>query len=323
MNIIVRFLLKIISSPKINMREWYKRIRRIQEFFALSVKNRYEFLDWHIYAEDGSHEIPIRVFQPDVKRSNELLLFIHGGGWVLGNVDTYTKDCSKLSNRTGRTVLSVDYSKAPEHPFPAGFNDVYQVTDRLLTDLKTTGLLEGNELTLVGNSAGANLVAAVSLRLRDEGKTIPTKQILINPVTYWAHDERSPFKSVCENATDYGLTAKKMQEYMDMYEPDIGARQSPYVAPLMTQDFSKQPASLIIISEFDPLRDEGLMYGELLEEAGNSVEVFEATQTVHNYIFGPLNHKIVEDSYDLIERFLDNHLKGSDAYDETGSSKPE
>ena len=321
MNIIMRFALKILSSPKINMREWYKRIRRVQDIFAGRVENKYEFLDWRYYAKDGTHNIKIRIFQPDKKSSDELLVFIHGGGWVLGNVDTYTKDCIKLANRTGRIVLAVDYSKAPEYPFPAGFNDVYQVTNDLMTGLKTKDLLGAKELVLIGNSAGANLVAAVSLRLRDEGKEIPKKQILINPVTYWVHDESSPFKSVHENATGYGLTAKKMQEYMAMYEPDVEERKSPYVAPVMADNFSDQPETLILVSEFDPLRDEGVMYGHLLQEAGNSVEIFEATNTVHDYIFGPLSNQIVEDSYELMKRFLENRLKGSEEYDEVGSKK--
>lgn len=319
----MRFMLKVISSPKINMREWYKRIRKVQDIFASRVKKKYEFLDWRFYANDGSHKIPLRIFQPDSKSSDELLVFIHGGGWVLGNVDTYTKDCIKLANRTGRLVLAVDYSKAPEYPFPAGFNDVYQVTNDLMRGLKTKGLFGAKELVLIGNSAGANLVAAVSLRLRDEGKELPRKQILINPVTYWAHDERSPFKSVQENATGYGLTAKKMQEYMAMYEPNAAERKSSYVAPMMADDFSDQPETLILVSEFDPLRDEGVMYGQLLQEAGNKVEIFEATNTVHDYIFGPLSNQIVEDSYELIKRFLENRLKGSDEYDEAGSEKSE
>ena len=174
---------------------------------------------------------------------------------------------------------------------------------------------------LIGNSAGANLVAAVSLKLRDEGEEIPKKQILINPVTYWAHDESSPFRSLHENATGYGLTAKKMQEYMAMYEPDVEERKSPYVAPVMADNFSDQPETLILVSEFDPLRDEGVMYGHLLQEAGNSVEIFEATNTVHDYIFGPLSNQIVEDSYELMKRFLENRLKGSEEYDEVGSKK--
>lgn len=323
MNIFIRLILKIISSPKINMRQWYKRIRKLQDVFSRVVKNKYEFLDWHINADDRSDQIQTRLFQPDKKTSEELLVFIHGGGWVLGNVDTYTKDCIKLANRTGRIVLAVDYAKAPEHPFPAGFNDVYHVTNALMKRLNARDLFGTKDLVLIGNSAGANLVAAVSLRLRDERKQMPSKQILINPVTYWAHDETSPFKSIRENATDYGLTAKKMQEYMAMYETDVEKRKIPYVAPLMTEDFSGQPDTLIIVSEFDPLRDEGIMYGLLLQEAGNSVDIFEATNTAHNYIFGPLTNKIVEDSYELMKKFLENRLKGSEQYDEAASEESE
>lgn len=311
MNKLKRLALKLLSSPNINMQESYKRVRKFQELLMTSPIDRFRFMDQKIFSADKTHEIPIRIFQPKKKRSHELLLFIHGGGWVIGSNDTYTKDCIKMADETGRTVLSVDYLKAPEHPFPAGFDDCFRVANLIIQQLKITGIEEADRLTLIGNSAGANLVAAISLRLEHEGKQGPHKQILINPVTYWNHDERSPFGSVEENGYDYGLTAKKMQEYMQMYEPDERKRQSPYIAPLLAEDVSDQPETLIITSEFDPLRDEGEAYGYLLLEAGNQVRIIRAMDTVHNYIFGPISEPIVQKSYELIEDFLEGRLKGS------------
>lgn len=309
MNALTKFILKIFSSPRIDMQESYRKVRKIQDLAAKPQRESYRILDRKIYAEDLSHEIPVRMFQPKIKRSNELLLFFHGGGWVIGSIETYTRQCIQLADTLGRTVLAVDYLKAPENPFPAGFEDCYRVADLLISHPELTGISGANELTLIGNSAGGNLAAAVSLRLRDEGKTLPKRQILINPVTYWNHDERSPFASVEENGYDYGLTNKKMQEYMEMYEPDEVKRQSPYIAPLMAEDFSNQPDTLIITSEFDPLRDEGEAYGHLLKDAGNKVKVFRAMDTVHNYIFGPLTSQIEIKTYRLMEDFLDNKLK--------------
>lgn len=323
MNALTKFVLKVFSSPKIDMHESYKSVRKFQELTATPQKEKYRILDREIYSEDLTHEIPVRIFHPKVKVSDELLLFFHGGGWVIGSIDSYTRDCIQLADELGRTILAVDYLKAPENPFPAGFDDCYRVADILINQPDLSGITGAAELVFMGNSAGGNLAAAVSLRLRDEGKQLPKKQILINPVTFWNHDERSPFASVEENGFDYGLTNKKMQEYMEMYEPNEAARQSPYIAPIMTDDFTNQPETLIITSEFDPLRDEGEAYGHLLKDAGNNVRIFRAQDTVHNYIFGPLTSDIKNKSYQLMKGFLDNTLKGSDSLGEKEGDKSE
>lgn len=311
MNLFTRAILKLISNPAINMHKAYKLVRNLEKLIPITHREKYKFMDRKFYSSDGTHEIPVRVFMPKQQKSDEILLFFHGGGWVTGSIDSYTSDCIKLAEFTGRVVLSVDYLKAPENPYPAGFEDCYLVSKNLIEQLGLGGLFGATEISLMGNSAGGNLAAAISLRLRDEGQTLPAKQILINPVTYWTHDERSPFRSVEENGHDYGLTAKKMVEYMEMYEPDEAQRKSAYVSPLMADDFSKQPDSLIITSEFDPLRDEAEVYGHLLSQAGNQVDIIRANDTVHNYIFGPIHDKKVEESYQIIKDFLDGKLKGS------------
>lgn len=319
MNTLKRFALKLLSSPTINMHESYKFVRQLQKVFVTPSKSRFQYLDQEIYSADQSHEIPIRIFRPKKLMSSDIILFFHGGGWVLGNIDTYTKDCRRLADQMGRIVLAVDYLKAPENPYPAGFEDCYHVAQLLLSRPDLTGIKGARNIIIVGNSAGGNLAAAVSLRLRNEGKPLPSKQILINPVTYWRHDEASPFKSVEENGYDYGLTAKKMQEYMEMYEPDEVKRQNPYIAPLMTEDFSNQPDTLVISSEFDPLRDEGEVYGYMLLEAGNQVEIMRAKDTIHNFLFAPLNEDIIDTTYLLIKDYLENHLRRSDIRGESES----
>lgn len=311
MNTLKRLALKLISSPLINMHESYKFIRGLEKLNTPS-QEQFHYLDKKIYSADGTHEIPVRIFHPTQQTSSELLLFFHGGGWVLGDINTYTKDCSRLAEETGRIVLSVDYLKAPEHPYPAGFEDCYHIAQLLLKSPELSGIENARDVVIVGNSAGGNLAAAVSLRLRDEEVNLPHKQILINPVTYWRHDEQSPFKSIEDNGFDYGLTAKKMQEYMEMYEPDEEKRQSPYIAPLLANDFSNQPETLVISSEFDPLRDEGEVYGYMLLEAGNDVEIMRAKDTVHNFLFAPINEDIIDMTYQLIKDFLEDRLRGSE-----------
>lgn len=309
MNPLFRVFLKLVSSPRIDMQEDYLWIRKMQGILAAKPKNNYRILDHQIFAEGDTHNIPVRVFHPKEKRHDDILLFFHGGGWVLGNIDTYTNDCIRMAEHTGRVVLSVDYRKAPEYPYPAGFDDCYRVADILLHQLELTGIPNVSFISLIGDSAGGNLVAAVSLRLQKEGKKLPEKQVLINPVTNWDHTEDSSYESIRENGYDYGLTSKKMQDYMEMYEPDEELRKLPYISPLMAKDLSGQPDTLMITAEFDPLRDEGEAYGEALADAGNRVKVYRMYDTVHNFITGPITTPAVQKAYELINDFLNEPIK--------------
>lgn len=305
MNPFFKFVLKLMSSPKINMQEDYQFVRKMQQLFSKGPKKGYIILDHKIYSKNHSHDIPVRVFHPKEKRHEDALVFVHGGGWVTGNIDTYTTTCINMAELTGRVVYSVNYRLAPEHPYPAGLEDCYQVIDVLLNHLELTRLANASKLTLIGDSAGANLIAAVSLKLRDEGKIVPAKQILLYPVTYWDHTENSPFESIRTNGYDYGLTAKKMQEYMELYSPDLEIRQSAYISPLMAFDLSRQPDTLIITAEFDPLRDEGEAYGEKLQSAGNHVVIHRIKETVHGFITYPTFVEPVVEAYEVINAFLD------------------
>ena len=156
----------------------------------------------------------------------------------------------------------------------------------------------------MGDSAGGNLAAAVSLKLRNENEKLPIKQVLIYPLTYWEHNENSPYESVRENGYDYGLTIKKINEYMEMYVPNEEERKSPYVAPLLAEDFRNQPDTLVITSEFDPLRDEGEAYGRALKEAGNHVEIKRILNSVHGFITYPPFVDPLTESYKLMNEFL-------------------
>lgn len=307
MNPFVRFILKLISSPKINMQEDYVWIRKLQQFFSKKPRNGYRIMDKKIYSQDRSHDIPVRIFFPKDPLTEDALVFFHGGGWVIGDIDTYTNACKNMADLTGRMVYSVDYRLAPEFPFPSGLEDCYRVAETLMTHLELSGLMDASQITLIGDSAGGNLAAAVSLLLRDRGKSVPTKQILLYPVTYWDHTKNSPFKSIRTNGYKYGLTAKKVQEYMEMYEPNKANRKNPYIAPLLTKDLTNQPKTLIITAEFDPLRDEGEMYGIALREAGNDVVIQRIGGAVHGFITYPKFATPVTAAYQAINDFLNEH----------------
>lgn len=300
MNPLFKFILRLASSPKIDIQEDYQSMRRMQKLFSRQPKPTYRIMDERIYATADDHEIPVRIFYPKEKKYDEPVIYFHGGGWVIGDIETYTRPCVNLADSMGRIIYSVDYRLAPEHPYPSGLDDCLRVAEVLMTKL------DENEpdWILMGDSAGANLAAAVSLLLRDKKKRLPSRQILIYPVTYWDHTEASPFESIRTNGYDYGLTIKKIQEYMELYAPDEDIRKSQTISPLMAEDLSNQPDTLVITAEFDPLRDEGEAYARALEEAGNTAKIHRVNNSVHGFITYPKFTEPVEETFAAIDSFL-------------------
>lgn len=278
------------------------------------LKPFYKTIDTKIYS-DG-YEVPTRIylpgenfsFQSDVKdNAVPILLFLHGGGWVTESVDTYNRVCAGLAKNTGHAVVSVGYRLAPEYPFPAALDDCYAVakaiyTNRFLLNTST------ESITLIGDSAGGNLAAALSLMARDRGEFMPRQQILIYPAVSNDYSERSPFPSVTENGTDFLLTRQKLMQYLDFYESNPKDRQNPYFAPILATDFSHQPRTLIMTAEFDPLRDEGEAYGKKLMDAGNEVEIHRLSDALHGFFALGINYRSVQESYDMINHFLKETL---------------
>lgn len=299
---ITRKFLKLISSNHIDLKKNYKRYRKIINFFNPHIEPIYKMLDHKIYAED--REIPVRLFIPEELNSSKILIFFHGGGWVTGNIDSYSNVCSQMANQTGHRVVSVDYRLAPEYPFPEGLMDCYTVVKEIFLNPHILDC-KWEDITIVGDSAGANLASAVSLMARDKGDFHPSKQILIYPATYYDHTENSPYPSVIENGTDYVMTSKRIQDYMDMYVPNERDRDNPYVAPLLAEDLKNQPNTLIITAQYDPLRDEGEAYGKRLEEDGNNI-IIHRVEEIHGFFSNPLKKDVINDLYEIINNFLNN-----------------
>lgn len=301
MNNFKKRILKILSTPHINLKKNYKLYRKVIAFFNPPLKEPYQSLDHRIIIK--GREIPIRAFFPDDLKYSKVLVFFHGGGWVTGNIDTYTRVCANMANQTNCLVVSVDYLLAPENPFPAGLEDCYWVAKEILDNPHIINCKK-EDIILIGDSAGGNLAAAVSLMKRDRNEFIPTKQILIYPATNYDHSENSPYKSVVENGTNYMLTSKKIQDYLDLYAPNLEDRKSPYVAPILSTDLSNQPDTLIITAEYDPLRDEGEAYGEKLKEFNNYAEVHRMPEAIHGFFTSALAANHIEKSYEIINNFI-------------------
>lgn len=299
-------LRKILYCEK-NMKDNYKKERRMVNLTHPQLFVPF-FKKWDQKVISAGYEIPVRLFFPkDEVEDAPLLIFFHGGGFVTGNINSYSKVCYHMAKLTGHIVLSVDYSLAPEHPFPAGLEDCYAVVKEVIH----SPLLEHNihqGVILIGDSAGGNLAAAVSLLARDRGEFSIAKQILLYPATYNDHSENSPFPSVKENGSDYLLTSQRMLDYMHLYIADKRDLESPYVAPLLASDLSDQPDTLIITAEYDLLRDEGEAYGKRLFDAGNNVEIYRIKDALHGFISLPPLFPPVKECYSIINHFLTKEL---------------
>lgn len=264
-----------------------------------------DYREWSHKVICGGREVPVRLFTPVDSFARPMIVFFHGGGWVTGDVDSYNKVCANLCRNTNRIVVSVDYALAPEYKFPLGLEECYAVTKEIFLDTQGLFSIDKNDITLMGDSAGGNLAAAVSLMARDRGDFLPYNQILIYPATGADHSlKTSPYESVRENGTDYLLTAKRICDYMELYRSSPEDEKSPYYAPVLSEDLSNQPRTLVLTAQFDPLRDEGELYGKRLQEAGNDVTILRVPDALHGYFSLPLTFQIVRETFVAINHFL-------------------
>jgi acetyl esterase len=209
-------------------------------------------------------DIPVRVFTPAGDGPFPVVVYFHGGGFVLGDLDTHEAGCRLLSKLSGAIVVSVDYRLAPEHKFPAAVEDCLAAT-RWAGEHAAELNGDPERLAVAGDSAGGNLATVVALRIRDEGGPKLSGQLLIYPVADH-YDPGTP--SYTSNAEGYFLTREGMKWFLDHYL-DAGVEEvHPHAAPLRAGDLSGLPPAYVITAEFDPLRDEGDRYAERLQQAG-------------------------------------------------------
>jgi acetyl esterase len=220
--------------------------------------------------------IPIRIYTPEKGAAPRPgVVFFHGGGFVIGDLDTHDPDCRAIANGTGAVVVAVDYRLAPEHPYPAAQEDCIAAVGWVHDHASDLGI-DPDRLAVAGDSAGGNLAAVVAQQLHANGGPALRAQILIYPAT----ELGMTFPSIKENGEGYLLTEESMRWFMAHYQPVID---EPLASPLLAEDLAGLPPALVITAEFDPLRDEGEAYADKLRAAGVSVIQSRYDGMIHGF----------------------------------------
>jgi acetyl esterase len=221
--------------------------------------------------------IPVRIYWPSAEHHLPLLVWYHGGGWVIGDIEGSDPTARRLATRAGCVVISVDYRLAPEHPAPAAAEDAYAAAAWAAEHAADIGA-DPQRIAVGGDSAGGNLAAVVSLMARDRGGPSLAHQLLVYPVTDCTMDT----PSYAEN-TAYLLTPEMMGWFWNCYAPEGVDRADPYISPLRAPDVSGLPPAHIITAEHDPLRDEADAYAERLRAAGVPVRYECYAGQIHGF----------------------------------------
>ncbi|MEW6471721.1 MAG: alpha/beta hydrolase [Actinomycetota bacterium] len=230
-------------------------------------------------------DIPLRIYTPE--GDEELrpgILYFHGGGFSTGGIDLVDPVCRALANRSGCAVISVGYRLGPEHPYPAAVTDAYIATVWVHAKGPVFGI-DPDRLAVMGDSAGGNLATVTCMILRDKGEQAKIAlQVLIYPVTDLVTGESA---SRQEFAEGYLLTAGMMQWFTDHYLKgcDEQAAAEPYCSPLFMENLTGLPPAIIVVAEYDPLRDEGIEYATRLKDAGNFVDLRREQGMIHGFFW--------------------------------------
>jgi len=223
--------------------------------------------------------IPLRIYTPEGKAPSPALIYFHGGGWVVCNLDTHDVVCRALARRSGAVVVSVDYRMAPEHKFPAAVEDSYAATLWVARNAERLGI-QPDRIAVGGDSAGGNLAAVVARKCRDAGGPPLALQILVYPVANLASTGTLSYE---EFADGYFLTRAAMQWFRDQYLARPADAEDPSASPLLAANFGGLPPALVLTAECDVLRDEGEAYAKRLEQAGVRVSLVRYPATIHAF----------------------------------------
>jgi acetyl esterase len=243
--------------------------------------------------------VPVRIYRPLRVQEGPAIVYFHGGGWVLGGLDSHGPLCRTLSARSGCAVVAVDYRLAPEYPYPAAVEDAWTAL--------TWATGRFSPLAVAGDSAGGQLAASIALRARDAGLALAL-QVLIYPATDRSFD--SP--SYRENADGHGLTAAEMRWLWSQYVPDEARAGEPGCSPLRAPDLAGVAPAVVLTAEYDPLRDEGEAYARRLAGAGVAVVLRQYEGLIHGFVRMPAMIARASGAIDEIADEARSALAGTD-----------
>jgi acetyl esterase len=244
-------------------------------------------------------EIPVRVYEPDGQGPHPVVVYFHGGGFVLGTLDSRDPICRTLASETEAVVVSVAYRLAPEHPFPAAVEDAYAATE-WVADHPGEFDADSDRLAVAGDSAGGNLAAAVSLAARDRDGPDIAHQALAYPVLDYRQDR---YTSHEENATGYFLEEAGMEWFDDHYVDSWVHRANPYLSPVAAASHADLPPASVLTCGLDPLRDEGLAYVEALQDACVPVQQRHYDDLIHGVMSMVAEPVDTESGHEVLDAF--------------------
>ncbi|MDI2032413.1 alpha/beta hydrolase [Saccharopolyspora sp. TS4A08] len=242
-------------------------------------------------------DLPARLYRPkELTETGPLLVFYHGGGWVIGDLDSHDDLCRFLAKNAGIRVLSVDYRLAPEHPFPAALDDAMAAYTYAVDNAAELGS-SGDAIAVGGDSAGGNLAAAVALQTTRSGAQKPLLQLLLYPAVDATRRRRS--RELFGNG--FLLTDHDMTWFMEQYSPDEATLPDPRLSVLLADDHADLPTAVVVTCGFDPLRDEGEAYAQTLADAGVPVVARRFPDLIHGFAsIRPVGHRFEEALYEVV-----------------------
>jgi acetyl esterase len=230
--------------------------------------------------EQGTHAIPVRLYRADTGPMQPLIVYFHGGGFVIGGLDSHDGFCRLLCRDIGCSVLAVDYRLAPEHKFPAASDDALAALRWAHANAGRLGV-DASRIMIAGDSAGGNLTAATALRSRDEGGPALLGQVMFCPLVEFHRDDRP---SMRENGPGPFLTLADIAFCTNAYLRSRDDAAHPHAAPLHAESLRDLPPALILTAEYDPLRDEGEAYAARLKAEGVDVRCTRYDGTIHDFM---------------------------------------
>jgi acetyl esterase len=250
-------------------------------------------------------EIPVRIYRPSEAEGLPVTVFFHGGGWVIGNLDSHDHVCRVLASKAECVVVAVDYRLAPEAKFPAAADDAVAALEWVVDHADELGV-DADRVAVAGDSAGGNLAAVVAVHARDSDRVELVQQVLIYPVTDGSCDR----PSMTENAEGYFLTRDGMEWFHGHYANDDSDRRHPRYSPIEADLRGVAPA-VVVTAEYDPLRDQGRAFAEALTEAGVTAEYHEFDGMFHGFFSMDAGIDAAGDAQDRVAAALRDAFAGS------------